>query len=366
MLRRAALALMTLAASSAHAAAWQLVSASEGFTFAFAEREGAREAFLVVAAGDESVTAVALGTPDAFAALAERGEEAVAALLADGPRTELPVAALLPVIVGGRHVAAGANYAEHADEAEVPAPFLFPKLAEPTPWQASLAVQPGWLLDYEVELGVVFDRDLASPADLASARAGVFVANDFTERAQLTREADLSVPGVGGGFANAKGKPGFLPTGPFLVVPKDWRAFVRDCEIRLHVNGAERQRDRGASLLWDVDEIVRRVIALGDSPRFVHAGRSVALTPGRLPRGMALVTGTPGGVVFRPPGAGFIALQAAWWAVSLGFLDTDAESAVKEAWVEELLEQGAFLRAGDTVIAEGRGLGAIVTQVVAP
>jgi 2-keto-4-pentenoate hydratase/2-oxohepta-3-ene-1,7-dioic acid hydratase in catechol pathway len=132
------------------------------------------------------------------------------------------------------------------------------------------------------------------------------------------------------------------------------------------VNGAERQRERGASLIWNADEIVRRALALGGAARFTHDGGGIALTPGRLPRGMALITGTPGGVVYRPPGASFIALQAAWWAVSLGFLDTSAENAVKEAWVKELLEDGAFLRPGDTVIAEGRGLGAIVTQVVAP
>jgi 2,4-diketo-3-deoxy-L-fuconate hydrolase len=192
------------------------------------------------------------------------------------------------------------------------------------------------------------------------------VVNDFTERAQLTHEADLSEPGVGGGFANAKGKPGFLPTGPFLVIPRDWRAFLRDCEIRLHVNGAERQRARGRELIWSVDELVRRTLVLGPGSRFTHEGNPVALTPGRLPRGMAILTGTPGGVVFRTPGAGFMAANAAWWAASFAFLDENVAAFVKRRWVEELRESGAFLRPGDVVIAEGHGLGGIVTQIVAP
>lgn len=365
MLRAASLAWMTLALA-AHAAPPELLGAEEADTIAFAERDGARTAFLVVATSDASVSGVMLGAGDAFDALAALGDEGLAALRQDGARVELALSALLPVLEGARHVAGGANYVEHGREVDVAAPFLFPKVAAPSAWSSSLAVQPDWLLDYEVELAVVFDRDLSSLADLASARVGIAVVNDFTERAQLTREADLSVPGVGGGFADAKGKPGFLPTGPFLVIPRDWRAFLRECEIRLHVNGAERQRARGRGMIWSVDELVRRALALGPEPRFRHAGQPVALTPGRLPRGTAILTGTPGGVIFRPPGVGFLAANAAWWAASFAFLGEDVESFVKRRWEEQLRETGAFLRPGDVVIAEGHGLGGIVTQIVAP
>jgi 2-keto-4-pentenoate hydratase/2-oxohepta-3-ene-1,7-dioic acid hydratase in catechol pathway len=350
-------------ATPAHAALGEIVPAEVGETIAFVERGGVREALLVVAVSETQVSGVPLGTADAFAGLARSAAE-LAALRA-GPQVELPLSELLPVIEGGQHVAGGANYREHGKEVDVAAPFLFPKVAVPTAWKSDLTVRPEWLLDYEVEIGVLFDRDVASASDVAGARAGVFLANDFTERAQLTREADLSTPGVGGGFANAKGKSGFLPTGPFLVIPRDWPTFVRDCEIRLHVNGAERQRARGADMTWDVEELVRRTLALGAEPRFEHEGRALALTPGHLPRGMAILTGTPGGVAFRTPGLGFMAGRAAWWALSLAFLDTDAASFVKEAWIESLRESGALLRAGDVVIAEGHGLGAIVTHLEA-
>jgi 2-keto-4-pentenoate hydratase/2-oxohepta-3-ene-1,7-dioic acid hydratase in catechol pathway len=362
-MRVLALAAPLLLTTSLHAAPPELLPANEAHTIVFAAREGVRTAFLVVAAGEDAIEAVPLGAGDAFAALAAHGEAELAALR-EGARTRLALADLLPVIEGAHHVAGGANYAEHGEEVDIAAPFLFPKLAAPTPSRGALASQPEWLLDYEVELGLVFDRDIQSVADLQHARAGVFLANDFTERAQLTREADLSAPGVGGGFANAKGKPGFLATGPFLVIPRDWRAFVRECEIRLHVNGGERQRARGGDMIWGPEELVRRALALGAQPRFVHESRRVGLTasPG-LPRGVALITGTPGGVAYRTPGLGFMAANATWWALSFAFLDGGATDYVKERWIEELRAGGAFLRAGDIVIAEARGLGAIVTRI---
>ncbi len=366
MLRLTLFALLAIALP-AHAAPPELLPVEEALTVAFVARiDGAREAFLVVAVSEDDLSGIALGSADAFAALAALSEVEIAALLSDGPRTKIALGELLPVIEGAQHIAGGANYAAHGAEVDVAAPFLFPKIAGPTPWSAPLSAQPGWLLDYEVELAVVFDRELARPADLDGARAGVFLINDFTERAQLTREADLTTPGVGRGFADAKGKAGFLPTGPFLAIPRDWRAFIRACEIRLHVNGGERQRAHGGELIWDVDELVRRALALGARPLFRHEGRTLAIAPSGIPRGTAILTGTPGGVVFRAPGSGFIAANMAWWLGSFAFFEDDAETFVKRRWIKELRRDGAFLRAGDVVIAEARGLGAIVTHITAP
>ena len=365
MPRIACIAFLLASALASHAEPLTLAPPEQAVTIVFAERGGAREAFLVASVSDAAVEAVALGTRDAFAALGERSADELAALLRDGARTSIPLTALLPVIESAHNIAGGANYAEHGAEVDVAAPFLFPKIAAPGAWEQRLATQPDWLLDYEVEIAVVFDREIASEADLSAARAGVFLINDFTERAQLAFEADMSLPGVGGGFANGKGKPGFLPTGPFLVVPRDWRAFVRDCAIRLRVNGAERQSARGGEMIWNVEELARRSLALGGQPLFEHGGRPVALVPRAIPRGTAILTGTPGGVFFSTPGSGFIAKHLAWWLASGAFLETDATPYVTQRWVEELRGRGAFLRAGDVVIAEGSGLGAIVTRIEA-
>jgi 2-keto-4-pentenoate hydratase/2-oxohepta-3-ene-1,7-dioic acid hydratase in catechol pathway len=358
-----AAALASGASSPSTGGGSDLAPLDAAFTLAFAARDGTRSAYLVAALEGEAVEAVALGAGDPFEALGARSDAANEAWAQEAPRVRLALAELLPVLEGARHVAAGANYPEHGAEVNVDAPFLFPKIAAPDPPRQRLAAEPGWLLDYEVEIAVVFDRDVAGEADLRAARAGVFLANDFTERAQLVREADLSGAGVGVGFANAKGKPGFFPTGPFLVVPRDWRAFVRDCEIRLAVNGDERQRARGREMIWEVDEIVRRALALAGRPRFEHEGRGLALVDVPLPRGTALLTGTPGGVVFAPPGRAFVLAQLARWLFGLHFWSEGAVDFVKRSYVDELLRAGRFLQPGDFVVAEGAGLGSIETYV---
>lgn len=66
MLRATFFCLMALAIA-AHAAPPELAPAEEALTVAFANRAGAREAFLVVAASDASLSAVALDASDAFA-----------------------------------------------------------------------------------------------------------------------------------------------------------------------------------------------------------------------------------------------------------------------------------------------------------
>jgi len=363
---RQSLAVLSGAAVSLAApAAWAetLVPLEQGFTIAFAERDGVRRAHLVTAVDGDALEAVELGPGDAFAALDARSDEENLALARNGERVRLALAELLPLLEGAQQIAAGANYPEHGAEVDVDATFLFPKIATPAVSVHRLAVAPDWLLDYEVEIAVVFDRDIANEAELDAARAGVFVVNDFTERAQLVDEADLSQPGIGAGFAEAKGKPGFLPTGPFLVIPRDWRAFVAACEIRLFVNGAQRQRAHGSEMIWNVDEIVRRSLALAGQPHFVHSGRPVALVDAAIPRGMGILTGTPGGVVFKTPSGGFMAKGLAGWLGSFGFLDGGPVSFVKRSYVEDLRRQQVFLRPGDVVTAQGSGLGSIVTHV---
>jgi 2-keto-4-pentenoate hydratase/2-oxohepta-3-ene-1,7-dioic acid hydratase in catechol pathway len=345
-------------ARAASAAPFELAPPEQALTVAFAEQDGARQAFLVVSASEDAIDAVALGAGDAFAALAARSPDETAQLLRDGPRMRLALAELLPVIESAQNLAGGGNYAKRG------APFLFAKLAAPTPWQGRLAAQPDWLLDYEVEIALVFDRDLASAADLEATHAGVFLVNDFTEHAQLMREGDRSQPGVGLGFANAKSKPGFLPTGPFLVIPRDFRAFVRGCEIRLHVNGAERQRASGGQMKWGPDELVRHSLALAPQPQL--AGDPLgALTAHGIRRGTALLTGTPAGVAFRPPDAAFGAKSRALWVLTLGFLREEADAFAMRSWAEEMRSRKVFLRGGDVVIAEGAGLGTIVTHIEA-
>ena len=63
---------------------------------------------------------------------------------------------LLPGVAGHEHRAIGINYAEHGKETGQVRPFMFPKFVETDPAVHHLAYTNGWLLDHEVELGVVF------------------------------------------------------------------------------------------------------------------------------------------------------------------------------------------------------------------
>ena len=57
----------------------------------------------------------------------------------------------VPVDLTSDHIAVGANYPEHAEDASVEeGPFLFPKKVEPTGPYAGITARG--LLDFEVEL----------------------------------------------------------------------------------------------------------------------------------------------------------------------------------------------------------------------
>jgi 2-keto-4-pentenoate hydratase/2-oxohepta-3-ene-1,7-dioic acid hydratase in catechol pathway len=61
----------------------------------------------------------------------------------------------LPIRLGDQNIGVGTNYAEHAAESTVVgSPFLFPKIVQPTAWDAPIPAGDA-LLDFEVELCLV-------------------------------------------------------------------------------------------------------------------------------------------------------------------------------------------------------------------
>ena len=110
----------------------------------------------------------------------------------DGPTVTVPVDALTRPL-GSRppFIAVGTNYAEHAAEVSVDdPPFLFPKLAEPTPWNAP--VHHAARLDYEAELCLIPLADILGPDQ--EVEFGLLLCNDFTDRWTLVREIELDEP----------------------------------------------------------------------------------------------------------------------------------------------------------------------------
>ncbi len=356
-------------------AKWEVAPVNEALTFARVAVDGKIHTLAVIASDDTTITAV-----DLSAALDQYPElpldildgkalDDIAALMAGTPaaaQKTIPLADLLPVATARQNIAAGTNYAEHGEEASIDAPFLFPKIADPTPYDTPLTAQPEWLLDYEVELAIVFDRDIQGPEDLKFARAGLFVVNDFTERATLLREANLTDPSAGDGFANAKGQPGFFPTGPWMIVPRgDWREAYGELTLTLTVNDETRQNETADTMIWNIDKIVMETFKTGGKGSWVHNGTPVDLYASTIPKGTALLTGTPGGVVFHAPGTGYIAATAAGWLFSFSFTSQGLMEYMREALYQDRHAEGIFLKPGDKVVASGTWMGAVETDIVA-
>jgi 2-keto-4-pentenoate hydratase/2-oxohepta-3-ene-1,7-dioic acid hydratase in catechol pathway len=282
-------------------------------------------------------------------------------------------------------VAAGLNYAAHAEEAGGGDVFLFPKPVEPTaPYGAVSAPAGVTLLDYEVELGFVLLGEvsldaLPSESELI-ARSAFFVANDITDREPIIVHAAISGPGTG--FVEAKGQPGFLPAGPWLVRGTELYRGLAACGaeglgLRLAVDeGAgfqTRQNATTARMLLDLRGLLEKVseqvhdgglrtempVARGGEIR--HYPFAVGEERPRLPAGSVVLTGTPEGVALATPdplgllGRGLLRLRGPFEQFRREQLARAAAG-----------EPGGYLAPGDRVRAEIDGLGAQIVSIAEP
>lgn len=351
-----------------------LAPLEEAITLAqIADEDGQVRTLLVTAFDDETVTGVeiaALGAPNTGNPLADSAainpamltEEALEGL----EKLTVGYEVLLPSAPGGaQHIGTGTNFPEHAAEASSDAVFQFPKFGEAGAARTSVAYTEGILLDYEVELCMRFDRDIESIEDFDAAVKGVFLCGDFTNRNALVELADPDNLDSGYGFSDAKSGPGSYPSGPFIVAPRDWESFVDDLRMTTSVNGEPRQDARGSEMTMDFRELARK--ALGDmvEPRFAYGDGFVRLAPeGKIESEMTLMSGTSEGVIFTPPsradyiegGISYLGQGGPFGAV--GFVD-----AIKRRFIRNELEQGHFLKPGDTVEHGSNRLGNIIVTV---
>lgn len=233
---------------------------------------------------------------DAIQAWAVLGEVGLRSALTQAQPVSYPWAELgLPLAPSSPHIAAGTNYRAHAREVGVEEgqPFLFPKLSEPTPWDAP--VLPGARLDYEAELCAVLlsEHSSATPAEL-----GYVLCGDFTDRWVLVR--DLQLDGVMGrtGFATGKGGDSRLPLGPLLVIPVVADVY-RDIELRLYWNDELRQRDVAGSMVWSPREILDAALRDCEAP-YIAGEQVLSISDCEvIPAGTLVLTGTPEGVLFK-------------------------------------------------------------------
>lgn len=182
-----------------------------------------------------------------------------------------------PVAMSHKFIAIGLNYRDHAEEAGLPIP------AEPIIFSKAVSCIQGAFdpvmippesekTDWEIELGVVIGSraSFVTRDDAMNHVAGYLIVNDVSERAyQLER---------GGTWDKGKGCDTFGPIGPWLVT-RDEIPDVQSLDMRLAVNGVERQRGNTSTMIFDVATIVS------------YLSHFVSLEPGDI-----IATGTPPGV----------------------------------------------------------------------
>jgi len=292
------------------------------------------------------------------------GYDTLHARIADGfaqaPETIAAEALTLPVDLTSAHVAAGTNFAAHAEESEVEdGPFLFAKLVEPTPFNAPVSAGDA-LLDYEVELAFVTLSDTTLPELPQS--MGLVLTNDFTNRAALLRNVNPDDVTSGEGFTTGKSAPGYLPVGNLFVIPRHFESFADALELKLAVNGALRQQAPMTLAIWDIRELLRQTEARKDVVWEYKGGEArLPVVNGAIPARTLILAGTPEGTVFNGISRGTMAAGLVrWLAGGWGESVTDR---VIERYIASARKQGDYLKPGDTVSIQVERMGRIDTPV---
>jgi 2,4-diketo-3-deoxy-L-fuconate hydrolase len=177
----------------------------------------------------------------------------------------------------GKFVCIGLNYADHAEESNMPIPeepVIFNKWTSAVCGPNDHVVKPrnSSKLDWEVELGIVIGKPgvYIAEANAEQHIAGYCVINDVSERHfQLER---------GGQWDKGKGCDTFGPTGPWLVT-RDEIDDVLNLDMTLEVNGKRYQNGNTRTMIF--------------SPAFIVSYLSQFMS---LQSGDVISTGTPPGV----------------------------------------------------------------------
>ena len=343
---------------------------SEALTFARAPIDGETRLVIVLEYQDDRVTFLKANglfdqpfadPVDLFNAI---GYQAIQQRIESEPpqsrRTVDADTLVLPLDLTDSHIAAGTNFAAHADESSVEdGPFLFAKLVTPTPFNAGVTAGDA-LLDYEVELAFVTLS--LTPLESVPQHMGLILANDFTDRATLLRRVNPDDVVSGDGFTTGKSAPGFLPVGNLLVIPRDLKAFADSIELDLAVNGKLRQHASMQLAIWDIDELFRQIQTRQET-RWMHLGNEIGLPvhDGSLPARTLILSGTPSGTVFSGVSTRTMAQGALRWVA--GGWGKSIKQQVIEQYVTAANSQRNYLQSGDQVTIQVDKLGRIETDV---
>src|SRR5271166_3788823 len=229
------------------------------------------------------------GTYPTTAALIEEGESDWRAARQSVPSIDIgDVTILSPVTTPCRIYCQGANYRQHMIESGLDPDekrfnmFFTKSDASITSARATVERPPHVkLLDYEIELALIFRKPVTSPVTvtpdlLPEYVFAIAIGNDLSAR-------DVQLPETQ--FFKGKSYRGFCPIGPWLtVLEKDEFRYIENLELELTVNGNPRQRDNTRNLVFKPSETISELSTFAN------------IEPGDV-----LLTGTPSGCALRVP-----------------------------------------------------------------
>ncbi len=196
------------------------------------------------------------------------------------------------------------------------------------------------LMDYEVELGFVLLEDI-NAKDLENdgfiPKIGFFIANDLSARS-------LAVLGEGQAkrydyWGISKSFDGFTPISNQIWIPNEHKAnAIPFIQLETRVNDEIRQSQNTNNLIYTPIQMLQAI----------H--RKYPDTT--LRKGDFVLTGTPGGVIFSTPR----------WLVRLATI-AGLDRFKKLSTVSKEDNVAKFLKAGDQVVVEGKGLGSVTIEI---
>jgi 2-keto-4-pentenoate hydratase/2-oxohepta-3-ene-1,7-dioic acid hydratase in catechol pathway len=195
---------------------------------------------------------------------------------------------LAPVTANQQFVCQGANYRQHMIESGMNPDvksynMIFTKVASCIVPADSDVIRPRSVrfLDYEIELGLILRKAIDGPVQVSDANlhefiAGAVIVNDYSAR-------DVQIPQMQ--FYKGKSFRTFGPVGPWLCLLEPGEiGLLRQLQLKLSVNGAVRQQDSTANLVYGPAETLTELSGVQD------------FAPGDL-----LSTGTPAGCALSIP-----------------------------------------------------------------
>lgn len=180
---------------------------------------------------------------------------------------------LLPPASPSKIIAVGLNYLNHAQELKMPVPeepiiFLKPPSAVIGHNDEILLPPQSQQVDFEAELAIIIGRQAHAVAKEAARDyvLGYCCANDVTARDLQKKD---------GQWSRAKSFDSFCPLGPWIETELEPDSL----NIKLRVNGQERQNSNTKEMIFSCDELISFVSNI------------MSLLPGDV-----ILTGTPPGV----------------------------------------------------------------------